>query len=267
MDDRDVCRQSAWPDRAIGTIAESQQSLVTRRQLYALNLSRALIDNSVERSRLVPRRRGVCSVGHAPLAPFAKQMAAVLAVGEQAVLSHHSAAEMWELTPWRKPPAEVDVTVVGRDAGRRPGIRGHRAARMHEREITTLHGVPLTSAARTLRDSTDTRSDNEERLLRLIRAGHLPEPEFNARVGRYTVDALWRPQKLVLEVDSYDYHGTRWSFESDRERDLELAAAGFAVMRITADQLEKQPALVLVRLTQRLAALGDQSLSSRRSVS
>jgi hypothetical protein len=72
----------------------------------------------------------------------------------------------------------------------------------------------------------DTRSWAEGRLRVLIRAGGLPEPEFNAPVGRYRVDALWRRHGLIVEVDGYAFHSTRRSFENDHERDLALTAVG-----------------------------------------
>ncbi|MGH2915037.1 MAG: endonuclease domain-containing protein [Solirubrobacteraceae bacterium] len=72
-------------------------------------------------------------------------------------------------------------------------------------------------------------------------------------IGRHLVDALWRRQKLVVEVDGLTFHSTRRSFEDDRKRDLELEAAGFVVIRLTFNQLVKWPAQTLVRLAQRLA--------------
>jgi very-short-patch-repair endonuclease len=106
-----------------------------------------------------------------------------------------------------------------------------------------------------LRAWTETRSEREERFLTLLRAGGLPEPELNVRVGRYTVDALWRQLKFVVEIDGYEYHSTRRSFESDHERDLDLEAGGFRVTRFTAEQVKNKPEAVLVRLTQQLVAL------------
>lgn len=302
--------RSAWPDRAIAGLAERQHGLVRRAQLVALGLSHGQIDNGVRRGRLITLHRGVYAVGHRPLSPLAPQMAAVLAAGDGARLSHHSAAALWELTPWRAAPPRPQVTLVGRDAGRRrPGITVHLVAEMHPRDMAIRHGIPVTSPARALAEIApdlgrgefarafdralkarimtrnaaattadrlagrpgaaelaavaraelavggETRSDNERALLTLLRAARLPLPELNARVGRYTVDALWREEKLILEIDSFPYHGTRWSFESDRARDLALESAGYTVIRITADQLQDEPLMVLARLAERLGAL------------
>jgi very-short-patch-repair endonuclease len=74
-------------------------------------------------------------------------MAAVLACGEGAVLSHSSAAALWGIGPER--PGEVEISVAARRAPRQPGIRIHRRA---EIEATTHQGIPVTSPTRTLLD-------------------------------------------------------------------------------------------------------------------
>jgi very-short-patch-repair endonuclease len=303
----DVCSSVGWPDREIGEIAGRQRGLITRVQLFALGQRRSAIDHALVRGRLRLIHRGVYAVGHRALPPGADQLAAVLAVGAGALLSHRSAAAIWGLTPPHD--GDVEVTIVARDAGRRrAGISVHLAASLHPSDADVRDGIPITSAARALLDiapglsarelerafdrglkggvltrdavsatarrarrhpgarrvgelaapdpraSTETRSESEERFLALIRAAELPVPELNVRVGRFTVDALWRTQRLIVEVDGYAFHSTRWSFESDRERDLELAAIGFRVMRFTWDQIANRPGWVLVKLAQQLAA-------------
>jgi len=98
-----------------------------------------------------------------------------------------------------------------------------------------------------------TRSEAERRLLDLLRAAGLPPTAVNARIGRYEVDLLWRPQRLVVEVDGYAYHGTRAAFERDRRRDAELQAAGHRVIRVTWRQLVEEPEAVVDRIAQALA--------------
>lgn len=90
-----------------------------------------------------------------------------------------------------------------------------------------------------------TRSKAERRMLALIRAAGLPEPEVNARVGRYTVDFLWRRERLVLEVDGKDFHSSGTAFERDRRKGTALVAMGLRVMRTTWRQILNE-ALVLV---------------------
>ena len=79
----------------------------------------------------------------------ARAMAAVLACGEAAVLSHGAAAALWDIRPVADGP--VDVTIVG-DRARHAGIRAHRTLRMHRADATALHGIPVTAVARTLLD-------------------------------------------------------------------------------------------------------------------
>jgi very-short-patch-repair endonuclease len=107
-----------------------------------------------------------------------------------------------------------------------------------------------------------TRSRPEEALLPLIRAGGLPEPEVNGWLGPHEIDFLWRAERLVVQVDGYEFHSTRRSFEADHALDLEVESDGFVVMRFTRDQIEKQPEFVLVKLAQRL----DQLRRSSRAV-
>ncbi len=81
--------------------------------------------------------------------PHSRAMAAVLAVGPGALLSHDAAAALWGLRPPQKGP--IDVTVAGRETRNRTGIRTH-TVRLHPRDATRKHGIPVTSPARTLLD-------------------------------------------------------------------------------------------------------------------
>jgi very-short-patch-repair endonuclease len=98
-----------------------------------------------------------------------------------------------------------------------------------------------------------TRSWGERRILSLIRTAALPVPETNVPLHGFVVDALWRDLRLVVEVDGYEYHGGRASFESDRARDATLVAAGYRVIRFTAVQLRDEPLVVIARLAAALA--------------
>jgi len=76
-------------------------------------------------------------------------MAAVLACGPGAVLSHRAAADLHGLRPGSA--TRIDVTIPGRDRRRR-GIAIHRSRTLLERDRTTVDGIPCTSVARTLLD-------------------------------------------------------------------------------------------------------------------
>jgi very-short-patch-repair endonuclease len=149
-----------WPDRAIAAIATGQLGLITRDQLVDLGMGRGAIEHGLERGRLTTIHRGVYAVAHLALAPLGRQLAAVLACGEAAFLSHHSAAAVWGFEP--AADGETEVTVVGRDAARRrDGIRVHRIAAIDRRDVSRHHNVPITSAVRTLLDIAPDLSDRE----------------------------------------------------------------------------------------------------------
>ncbi|MDX6636463.1 MAG: hypothetical protein QOF06_2666 [Solirubrobacterales bacterium] len=89
-----------------------------------------------------------------------------------------------------------------------------------------------------------TRSDLETAFLALFARHRIPTPEVNPKLGRYEVDFLWRAQRLIVEADTFTYHRGSVAFEADHERDLELRAAGYFVLRFTDRQLESEPGRV-----------------------
>lgn len=98
-----------------------------------------------------------------------------------------------------------------------------------------------------------TRSQAEILLLQLVRAARLPLPDTNVKVGDIEPDAVWHEQRVVVEVDGYEFHGDRRSFEEDRARGVKLAAAGYTVVRITWRQLTREPHTVTAALAVALA--------------
>ena len=99
-----------------------------------------------------------------------------------------------------------------------------------------------------------TRSKGERAMRALIRSAELPQPLVNATLHGFLVDFLWTDQRLVVEVDGYQFHRDRAAFERDRRRDQILTAAGYRVIRITWRQLCDQPLAVIARLAQALTA-------------
>ncbi|MCW3063580.1 MAG: hypothetical protein JWN32_752 [Solirubrobacterales bacterium] len=89
-----------------------------------------------------------------------------------------------------------------------------------------------------------TKSGLEEAFLALIRGSDLPQPETNQRIAGFEVDFIWRQQRLVVELDGYQFHGTRAKFESDRRRDAALQIAGHRVIRITWQRMQERAALL-----------------------
>jgi predicted transcriptional regulator of viral defense system len=145
--------RSARPplDRRIAELAEAQHGVITVAQLDALGLGRRGVAHRARTGRLHRLHRGVYSVGTTLLSTEGRWMAAVLACGEGAALSHGSAAALWEIRGSTSGP--VDVTVRSRAGrSRRKGLRIHRPVSLREREIVSRHRIPVTTPARTLLD-------------------------------------------------------------------------------------------------------------------
>lgn len=136
------------PDRVIATLAQGQHGVVARRQLLERGLTADQIDGRVRRGRLHPVHRGVYAVGHPLLSGEGRWLAAVLACGPGAVLSHRSAAALWGIAP--RSGRAIEVT---RASGWRApaGIAVHRC-RLPADEVCAIDGIPATGLARTFLD-------------------------------------------------------------------------------------------------------------------
>jgi very-short-patch-repair endonuclease len=100
-----------------------------------------------------------------------------------------------------------------------------------------------------------TRSDLERDFLRLCRRSGFPGPEVNVEVGGWTVDFLWRRQRVAVETDFYDYHRGRIAFQDDHTRDLALRRHGLDVRRYSEQQLNEDPTAVAADLREALRPL------------
>ncbi|MEK6228197.1 MAG: type IV toxin-antitoxin system AbiEi family antitoxin domain-containing protein [Actinomycetota bacterium] len=139
------------PDLLIAELADRQHGTVERVQLAALGLTAGAVDKRVQRGRLFPMHRGVYAVGRRGLNVRGHWMAAVLALGGGAVLSHRAAAALWGL---REPPTgRIDVTVPSPSGRkRRRDIAVHRSATMAAHHVTSRDRIPVTTVPRTLLD-------------------------------------------------------------------------------------------------------------------
>jgi very-short-patch-repair endonuclease len=99
-----------------------------------------------------------------------------------------------------------------------------------------------------------TRSRLERRLLKRCRAVGLPEPAVNVWIEGQEVDLLWAEAKVIVELDSWEFHRTRHAFERDRARDVKLQLAGYRVLRFTWRQLETEPQVVVEAIEAALRA-------------
>jgi very-short-patch-repair endonuclease len=251
-----------------------------RWQLLGLCVGRGAIAHSVRIGRLHVWYRGVYAVGHRAVRREGRWMAAVLAAGPDAVLSHRSAAALWAIRPTARTRIEVTVAVKRRSTA---DIQIHHA-RLASDEVMVRDGIPVTTPQRTLVDlaavlssrelakaanqaeilrlpapdrnryrgrrgiralpttePAPTRNDFEQTFVALLDAHDLPTPLVNSRIGPYVADFAWPRAKLVVELDGFATHGTRQAFERDRARDRTLSIAGWRVIRITWRQLHEKP--------------------------
>jgi len=98
------------------------------------------------------------------------------------------------------------------------------------RIITTIHDDPHLS-----------RSELESRMRDICDAHGIRRPEVNVHVEGLEVDFYWRAERLIVETDGHETHGTRTAFEHDRARDARLTTRGYRVVRFTHRQLVHDP--------------------------
>jgi very-short-patch-repair endonuclease/predicted transcriptional regulator of viral defense system len=162
-----------WAEAA--EIAGRQHGVVTLAQVVALGAGDDAVHHAARNGRLHRLHRGVYAVGHVPITREARWMAAVLACGPGAVLSHANAAALWGIRD--KEPHRPHVTIPPGSGRRRPDIHLHRCA-LEPEEATAHRGIPVTTVARLLVDLARdldhaelTRTLREARFRRLV---HLP---------------------------------------------------------------------------------------------
>lgn len=240
-------------------------------------------------------------------------MAAILASGPDAVLSHWSAAALWRIRPNSRTRIDVTVPQVSRSS---PRIYRH-VSEVPEDERRAEEGIPVTSPPRTILDLAATepldvvvamlreleflelhdrlslphlierypgrrgvrkvrlalrrleeeppgrrRSKLEERFGPFVRRHHLLHPHFNDWIAlgdkRFQVDCHWRGFKAIVELDSWQAHGTRSAFRNDRGRDRALSVAGYHVTRLTWNQLDDEPEAIAADLRALLSTRGSR---------
>lgn len=93
-----------------------------------------------------------------------------------------------------------------------------------------------------------TRSGLEDKFVRFCERYGLPEPRLNVRIGGREVDALFERERLIVEVDGYDVHSGRVSFEDDRDRDANMLALGLPTIRVTEERIDNAPVREAERL-------------------
>jgi hypothetical protein len=159
-----MLRQDGPPlDRALAELADRQWGVASLAQLQALGIGARAVQLRAAAGRLHRVHRGVYAVGHRMLRPEGHRLAAVLACGPDAVLSHRSAAAHWGLLATSQ--QRIDVTAPRGRHGV-PGIRLHTARSLDAQDTTSHQGIAITTVHRTLLDLAATvRDDQLERAL------------------------------------------------------------------------------------------------------
>lgn len=134
----------------IAALAERQHGVVARRQLPALGVTRSMVETRLAAGSLMPLHRGVFAVGHRRLRTEGHWLAAVLAVGPGASLSHREAAALHGLRPSNR--TRIDITTTRRGRAAQPGITIHRTTVLDAQDLTVVNAIPVTTVARTLVD-------------------------------------------------------------------------------------------------------------------
>jgi Transcriptional regulator, AbiEi antitoxin/Protein of unknown function (DUF559) len=132
----------------VARLAAAQFGVVTAAQLRSLGVEERTTRERAQRGVLHRIHRGVYAVGHPWLSPDGVRLAAVLACGPGAVLSHRAAARLWRI---RSDGALREVTTPGRRVGP-PDVLLHRTRRLGDDDVTEVDGIPVTSVARTIVD-------------------------------------------------------------------------------------------------------------------
>lgn len=270
-------------DQRIAAVAGAQHGVVTSDQLTACGLSSSAISRRVALGRLHRIHRGVYAVGHAAISRAAKWKAATLSCGEEGILSHRSAAELWRMLDLVGGPIHVAIRKPGGRAVR-DGVVLHRFPSLQSHDVTSLHNIPVTRPQRTLLDlratidagelrkavrqaeflelpidaaaviSDRAASELEIRFLALCRRHRLPQPETNVMISGIRVDFLWPSQRLIVETDGYQSHRGLVAFQDDRARDARLRTLGYEVIRLTWRQVVDERAATARLLRARLQA-------------
>jgi len=251
----------------------------------------------VSNRRLVRVHAGVFAVGHQQRGALPRAMAAVLACGDLAALGNDSAGALWGARPWPRIPEVLvptekrrpgirtyrTKTLTTKDVRTHHGIRVTSPSRtildiqdrltdaeliravndlriakhLRQTELTRL--IEASERIRALIDPKEapTRSPKEDEFLAFCRQYGLPRPKINTRLHGYEVDALFEAEKVIVEIDGWRYHSSHQSFESDRDKDADLAQYGYLTVRLTSARMKNSPAHEADRL--------HKTLTNRRS--
>jgi hypothetical protein len=284
-------------------LAKRQHGVVSVRQLHRLGYEKDAVSGAFAAGHLHRLYHGVYAVGHTDVSPHGQCLAAVLASGPRALLSHYSAAWLWKLTLTQPIPAH---TTGPSPRSRRLPIHIHRSRTLIDADRAVIGNIPVTSVARTLLDQAAqvdrrrlkrllkrseeeglfdldaandvlsrnrghrghkrlkraialyepppfTRSEFETFFYEAVLAAGLPTPRVNYNVAGMELDLYWPEHRFAVELDLYETHGSRDSFEEDRIRREELLLEGIGMTSVTGTRFKREPGEVMERLRRLLA--------------
>ncbi|MBS1889036.1 MAG: DUF559 domain-containing protein [Actinobacteria bacterium] len=129
-------------------------------------------------------------------------------------------------------PAEIDRIT--------DEVRGHRGRSRLQKALTIYRETDLT------------RSGGEKRLLVALADAGVRRPAVNNFIEGFELDFYWERERFAVELDSWEHHRSRRSFEEDRKRQESLAMAGIETIRITGTRLKHEPREVANRIARHL---------------
>jgi hypothetical protein len=207
-------RSQTTPDRRLAEIAAVQHGVVSRAQLYEMGFDHPAVQRRLAAGRLHRLHRGVYAVGHTIVSRNGRYLAAVLACGPSAVLSHRSAAALWGMRP--SAAARIDVTV-----SHTSGVRSTAAIQVHRsrrpQAAVTRDGIPVSTPGRTLADLATAlprrqleKAAEMADVLRLhveIEPGHAGAARFHEVVRAHDLETVTRSEledEFLELCDRYD---------------------------------------------------------------
>ncbi len=131
-------------------LARNQHGVLSSDQLREIGYTRQAIHHRIRTGRLHPLHRGIYAVGRAHVTDHGRWMAAILACGADAVISHSSAAALWRIGPEKRALVELSLPSLSRRC--RPGLQIHQRPSLQRRDVTTEYGIPVTTPIQTLID-------------------------------------------------------------------------------------------------------------------
>jgi hypothetical protein len=208
-----ACNRST--DVAIAALAGSQGGYISRRQLIGLGLTRSAIQHRLSRGYLIAASLpGVYAVGHIPTHPHNRARGVLLAAGPRAVLSHASAATLWDIRRGWEFPLHVTV----RTDRRLRGVVVHRNRLITERDVRTQYGLRVTSPALTILDLAASHDLSDAALQRAIDDLRMPRrfltlEQLEELAGRFPYHRGTRRLRRLLGIAQPEPTRSGWEQE------------------------------------------------------